>query len=137
MSARSGFTPLQEAQIADQYNDGATLNDLRLGWCCSVERIRAALEATDTPLRTRGSMVGSNPREHSARFGSPARPTIVARKRETAFEDYLVRYRAETVVEPVRPPEPDCSICRQTCLAPLSHGRILRTRAQHERKKAA
>lgn len=61
------------------------------------------------------------------------------RRRQQLAEDAAVnRVRLEhTPDEPARPPEPDCPICRQKCLAPLSHGRILRARAQHKRKKAA
>lgn len=58
-----------------------------------------------------------------------------AGKARTALDRYIAQL--QPAAEPTRPPEPDCPICKQKCLAPISHGRILRARAQHERKKAA
>jgi hypothetical protein len=58
MNTQSGFRPDQEAMISEQYLDGGSLAVVARAWHTSTERIRAALEATGTPLRKRGGQVG-------------------------------------------------------------------------------
>jgi DNA-binding CsgD family transcriptional regulator len=74
----SGFRPDQEAQIAEQYGQGATPSELARAWNCTLDAINRALDNTNTIRRKRG---GSHP-GGGWRPGPEIRAAIEARNAE-------------------------------------------------------